>query len=185
MPLSAPTTDRQRLHTRRITIEGYRRTDGLWDIEGSLIDVKDHDLRIRSVYRRAGEPVHCMRIRLTVDGALKIVAAEAAMEALPYWGLCDAIGSQYQQLVGLKIGRGFRRAVGERLGGVKGCSHVTGLVTAMAAGAIQTLAPELNKDVETQPVQLSGCHAWSSDGPLVKEHYPQWYVAETRPDLDV
>ena len=36
MPLPV-SVQRQRLHTRRIECHGYRRNDGLWDIEGYLL----------------------------------------------------------------------------------------------------------------------------------------------------
>ena len=39
MPLSPP-EDREPIHHRRIDCRGYRRKDGLWDIEGHLTDVK-------------------------------------------------------------------------------------------------------------------------------------------------
>ena len=37
MPLSAPVSPRQRLHSRQVTYEGWQRDDGLFDIEGLLI----------------------------------------------------------------------------------------------------------------------------------------------------
>jgi hypothetical protein len=39
MPLSPPVS-REELHTRAITLHGYRRDDGLFDIEAHLIDTK-------------------------------------------------------------------------------------------------------------------------------------------------
>ena len=39
MPLSQP-AERERLHTRVIEINGYRRADGHYDIEAHLTDVK-------------------------------------------------------------------------------------------------------------------------------------------------
>ena len=39
MPLSPPEA-RERLHTRSIEINGYRRSDGLYDIEAHLTDTK-------------------------------------------------------------------------------------------------------------------------------------------------
>jgi Protein of unknown function (DUF2889). len=35
MPLSEP-VDREPRHARRVTCDGYRRADGLWDIEAHL-----------------------------------------------------------------------------------------------------------------------------------------------------
>ena len=42
MPLSAPAA-REPLHRRQIDITGYIRDDGLWDIEGHLLDTKAYD----------------------------------------------------------------------------------------------------------------------------------------------
>ena len=39
MPLPDP-VPREPLHTRRVECRGYRRADGLWDIEGHLVDTK-------------------------------------------------------------------------------------------------------------------------------------------------
>ena len=51
MPLSAPAAPRRRLHTRRITFEGFQREDGLFDIDARLTDVKDQDLTLLSGVR--------------------------------------------------------------------------------------------------------------------------------------
>ena len=40
MPLS-PAPPRQPVHDRRVRCQGYRRADGLWDIEGHLTDTKE------------------------------------------------------------------------------------------------------------------------------------------------
>ena len=41
MPLSQA-APRQHIHTREIVCRGYLRDDGLWDIEGSICDVKTY-----------------------------------------------------------------------------------------------------------------------------------------------
>ena len=35
MPLPVTDVERELRHTRRVRYEGYRRADGLWDIEGT------------------------------------------------------------------------------------------------------------------------------------------------------
>ena len=42
MPLSPP-APREVLHDRRIECAGYHREDGLWDIEGHIVDTKPFD----------------------------------------------------------------------------------------------------------------------------------------------
>ena len=84
MPLSDP-ADRERLHDRRVHCTGFRRADGLWDIEGHLVDTKTYGFS--NIHRgtiEAGVPVHEMRLRLTVDDALEIHAVEAETEHAPY-----------------------------------------------------------------------------------------------------
>ena len=58
MPLPDP-APRERLHTRRYVFNGYRRADGLWDIEGRMTDVKSYGFE--NDYRgriEAEEPLH-------------------------------------------------------------------------------------------------------------------------------
>ena len=87
MPLSKP-QPRKHLHTRKIQCRGYKRDDGLWDIEGRIVDEKTYsfDNTDRGGVA-AGEAVHHMEIRLTLDDDLVIKKAEASTEAAPY-GIC-------------------------------------------------------------------------------------------------
>ncbi|MBP7488731.1 MAG: DUF2889 domain-containing protein, partial [Azospira sp.] len=51
MPLSPAPVARQRLHVRSIQLYGFKREDGLWDVEARLTDVKDHDYPLSSGLR--------------------------------------------------------------------------------------------------------------------------------------
>ena len=86
-----PTVGRQPLHRRSIEIDGYQREDGLYDIEGHLVDTKARDFKLAAGVRAAGEPIHGMWLRITTDRTLTIVDAHAAMDAVPYAGHCGAI----------------------------------------------------------------------------------------------
>src|SRR5438876_8781685 len=81
MALSPP-TKRKLLHTPQVTCTGYEREDGLWDIEGHIADVKTDDILNQdgTVKLKAGEPLHNMRLRITVDSSLTIFEAEAHTE---------------------------------------------------------------------------------------------------------
>ena len=103
MSLSEPTASRQPLHRRTIEIVGYRRDDGLYDIEGRLLDRKDVDFTVGGRVKPPGEAIHDMWLRITVDRELRIVGAEARTEAIAYAGTCDAIAPDYGKLVGLGI----------------------------------------------------------------------------------
>ncbi|WP_342240175.1 DUF2889 domain-containing protein [Inquilinus sp. OTU3971] len=181
MPLSAPAA-REPIHTRRITCDGFRRADGLWDIEGHLVDVKHYEFR--NEFRGTitpGEPLHQMRLRLTVDDSLTIVAVEAVTENGPY-ALCPEITASFQALVGLRIRPGFTLAVKERLGGAKGCTHLVELLGPMATTAFQTVFPILSReraaeaDPRTRPVLLDSCHVFAADGDHARRHWPDFYT---------
>ena len=67
MPLSRP-APRKHIHTREIRCRGYHRKDGLWDIEAFLVDTKTYGFdNVDRGRIDAGEPIHGMWIRLTVD----------------------------------------------------------------------------------------------------------------------
>jgi hypothetical protein len=175
MPGLEPTIARTPLHTRAIEIQGFRRDDGLYDIEGHLRDTKPHDFRLAAGVRRAGEPVHDMWLRITVDRQLRIVDAAAAMDGMPYVGECNAIVPAYRRLVGLAIRPGYHQRVKELLGGVRGCTHITELASMLATAAFQTLAGQGVQDPARKPFQLDGCHALAVTSPVVARFYPRWY----------
>jgi hypothetical protein len=182
MPLLEPTVAREPIHTRRIECRGYRRADGLWDIEGHLVDTKAYgfDNKWRG-HLAPGTPLHEMRLRLTLDDSYLVHAVDAATDASPFQ-MCPDIVPNFQALVGLRIGKGWRKQVQERLGGVKGCTHLIELALgAMATAAIQTIVPVRSKEA-TSTEQRSGfvdtCHALAADSPVVAAHWPQFYTGK-------
>src|SRR3982074_2515256 len=122
MPLPVSEVERELTHTRRVRYEGYKRADGLWDIEAHLTDIKNHDYQLKTGVRRAGQPVHSMWLRLTIDSNFTIVDASASSDAVPYPGGCETIAPAYGELVGLNLINDFRRNVREALGGGRGCT---------------------------------------------------------------
>ena len=181
MPLSSP-APRKRLHTRSVVCTGHQRDDGLWDIEGHLVDVKtyDFDNHHRGLVK-AGEPVHEMWLRLSIDDDMLIVKAEAATDHAPY-AMCPDITSRFALLEGLRIGPGFHREVQKRVGGVRGCTHLVELLRPLATAAYQTLVAKrrkVEKDPDAaprRPMFLDTCHAHASDSPEVKRSWPAFYT---------
>ena len=181
---------RRFVHTRSIRVRAYVRDDGLWDLEAELADIKEKDFALAVGVRKAGEPVHAMRLLLTIDTQLNIVDAQAASEWVPYPGHCDSFAADYRRLVGLNLLRGFRRAVHERLGGTLGCTHLTELAAALPTAAIQAFAGEVyrprdqahepdaedHQAADRRPFQLDRCRALRVDGPAVAQFYPRWYT---------
>jgi len=167
---------RRPLHQRRIDLQGFVREDGLFEIEAALLDTKAVDYAILSGLRRAGEPVHRMRIRLVFDRRFQVHGLQALTEASPYPGACEQIAPDYSALAGCNLFDGFRRAVTERFGGIQGCAHLTELLFALPTVALQTLATLVREDEgEAQPYQLDRCHALALDGAVVRRYYPRWH----------
>src|SRR5207237_10720635 len=89
--------------SRRVRYEVSKRADGLWDIEAHLLDTKNHDYHLKTGVRRAGQPIHDMWIRITIDPSFTVLGAEASMDAVPYPGGFDDVTPAYRTLVGLEL----------------------------------------------------------------------------------
>jgi len=175
MPGLEPNGAREPLHRRTIDVRGYKRADGLYDIEGHLLDTKAADFKLAAGVRKAGEPIHSMWLRITVDRTLTIVDADAAMDAMPYVNYCNTIVPAYRALVGLAIRPGYSERVRELFGGVRGCTHITELAGALATAAFQTMAGQRLQSPDEKPFQLDRCHALDTTKPAVAKYYPRWY----------
>jgi hypothetical protein len=175
MPLPSP-VPRTRLHLRHIEFEGYRRDDGLFDIEAHLVDAKDHDFELLTGVRPAREAVHDMWVRVTIDRAFAVHAIEVRTDGMPYPDACDRIEPAYAQLVGANLISGFRKRLHEAMGGIRGCTHVTELLGSFPTAAIQTFAGLQREDEgEGKPFQLDHCHALATTSDTVRRYYPKWY----------
>jgi hypothetical protein len=185
MPLPAPATERTHIHTRTVACTGYRRSDGLWDIEGHITDRKTYSYTSEERGEvTAGTPVHDMWIRLTVDDTLLVHAIIAVTDTAPYPTICPSITDAYHQVVGLRIGPGWSRALKERLGGVRGCTHLSELLGPIATTAFQTVIPlksreerekrkERGQDGAASPFPLlNTCHTFAADGAVVAKYAP-------------
>jgi hypothetical protein len=182
MPLPPPSASRTLTHTRRLRFEAYKRADGLWDLDAHLTDVKPFDYRLSSGIRPAGEPVHDMWIRLTVDRDLKVIEACVVTDAMPYTDVCGAKAPDYgRELVGLSLLRNFRMMVQSRFGRLAGCTHLNEILAQFPTAAIQALAGERvdNQDDGSKPFQLDQCHALDTRGATVQRYYPRWYRNES------
>jgi Protein of unknown function (DUF2889) len=183
VPLPQP-QPRSHLHTRNVVYRGYRRDDGLWDIEGELSDAKAYAMdNSERGHMPAGTPVHGMSIRVTVDDAFTIREISSAMDHTPF-GECQQGRDPMQQMVGRTMGPGWRHTIEKTLGGIKGCTHLRELLFNMATAAYQTI-PGYQHQMRKQaglpapvdakpPYHLGKCVAWDFDGPVVQRHYPRF-----------
>jgi len=151
-------------------MRGYRRADGLYDIEGHLIDTKTAGFDSMDRGRvEPGEPLHGMWLRLTVDEDMLIHAVEASSDFTPY-AICPAAAASFTRLAGLRIGPGFTRAVKERVGGTVGCTHLREMLGQLATVAYQTIG---GRSDQGGSGLIDTCLAWAADGPVVRRLRPE------------
>ncbi len=82
--------------------------------------------------------VHSLKARFEVSFPDYVIrAATSEITRMPYDGICTGSTTAIRHLEGEKIGRGFRRRVGEVLGGAASCNHLHTLVNVMGATAFQ------------------------------------------------
>jgi len=179
MSLSAPAPRRQ-LHTRNIHCEGFQREDGLWDVEATLIDTKTYAY---SNHERgeiqAGEPVHEMKIRLTLDLDRMIHKIEIDTPYTPF-RICPHAAAAMQRLVGLKIGPGWMREVRSRVPNTESCTHLVELLGPISTTAYQTMHFALEERENQNPQRkappiLDQCHSLARHSPVVKVMWPEFY----------
>ena len=110
--------EREKKHHRKIDCIGYLREDALWDIEAHLIDTRSYDCSYDQSHRdgliKAGEPVHDMWLRLTIDLDFNIHEACASSDLTPFQ-ICPQAAQEMRSLVGIKIGLGWMKQVRERI----------------------------------------------------------------------
>ncbi len=177
--------DMELVHTRQIICRGYRRKDGLWQIEASVADEKGQAVPFNSRPSvAAGEMIHHLSLSVVIDDDYRIRDASAKTMAAP-WPVCTDIAADYRKLIGLRIGPGFTRAVRKILGGTHGCTHLTDLLGQVGNTYMQASFPDrLARQRQTgeDPRQwpdsgtlafVDGCHAWRKDGPVLAGEYPQ------------
>ena len=84
MPLPA-SPHRTEIHLRSVEMRGYRRDDGLYEIDGRVVDTKSEPITLLSgEVRAAGAPIHDMSVRLVVDGDLVVHDVIAVTDATPF-----------------------------------------------------------------------------------------------------
>ena len=125
-----------------------------------------------------------MRVRITVDSDLTIVAAEAVSLDTPYQ-VCPLAALNFKRLAGIRIGPGYMRKVKERYGRAQGCTHILEMMYPLGTTAYQTVYPylEFKKQQDGVPegesmrpaALLNTCYAFSKHSPVVKRLWPDRY----------
>ena len=187
MSIPAP-AQREHVHTRGIEYLGFRRADGLWDIEAQMTDIKTYSFQ--NDWRgeiKSGVPLHEMILRVTIDSNFVIRDVYAETRHSPF-EMCPNIVDNYRLIIGVRMGPGWRKEIRLKIGGTKGCTHITELLFPMGTVARQTIWPLIKAKEKTnatkrsdegrRPGVLNTCHAWASDSNLVKIHAPSFYTGD-------
>lgn len=177
----SPPAKRKLTQTRSINCTGYAREDGLWDIEVHLVDTKPFDVRQARFGgpKSAGEPLHEMKIRVTIDSEMSIHAAEAATIHAPF-DLCAVPPTVFPKLKGLSFKKGWKRDVAEIMGGTKGCTHLRELLGVLATVCYQTVvsSDEYFSKIESgeiKPFFIGTCHTYEQSSSVIEKLYPDYY----------
>src|SRR6185437_10129463 len=143
MPLSAA-APREPIHRRQIECRGYRRADGLWDIEGHLIDIKSY--AFQNEHRgevAAGEPIHEMWLRIGKGFINKVRELLGGVEGCTH----------LVEMVGPVATTAFQTIFPYR--------------NRMAAAEGKTA------DSSRKPRLLNTCHAFAENGPIAQRLWPE------------
>ena len=165
--------------------QGFDREDGLWDIEAELTDVKTYDFQVPNERPfPANEPIHGLKIRVTLNHKMVIQDIVTAMDDIPH-PECAGAPHGMHKLIGQTMGPGWRKIINEHIGGTQGCTHLRELLFNMATAAYQTLpsgqwhrralAGQPHPEITKAPHHLGQCHSWAYDSPTVQRAYPMFF----------
>lgn len=186
MGLPPPGKPRKANHRRTIQIESFECDDNTVDIELRLVDSKHFEYvdRERGTLT-AGDPVHAINARISIDQDMKVLAIETDLEAMPF-SYCQLSAVNTEKLVGKQLNKGWRHSVREALGSTNGCTHLAELLPLAATVAFQTKAistSDTNRAagrqdaLETKPPFFVGaCHSWALKSPITRKYFPQFSV---------
>lgn len=175
---------REALHHRRIDMQAFRRSDGLYELVGRVIDTKPHDHFPPAPSRlvSANEPIHDISLTLVYDEAMIVRDVSATFRANPY-AICPDSGDAMRVLIGLRIGPGWNSEARKRLANSERCTHLAELLGPMATTALQGMSvlrmslPDA-LDSTGRPYKVDSCYAYGAGRELVEHRWPEFFVPE-------
>ena len=176
---------REELHHRQIDLRFYRRDDGLYEVEGRLLDTKRLPFRphLAQVDTAPGAAIHDIVVTLVIDDGMLVHDARVAMNATPY-GVCQGVSDTLAPLKGERMGGGWNKRIRELLGGAASCTHVVELLGPMATTAFQGLAPGRMLEIH-QPgneamrqAKVDSCYAYAAQRAVVAQLWPHLHRPE-------
>ena len=158
------------VHVRTVRMESRRVGEGELEVRETLVDELPEG-GPRWFTEDDATEIHRMTVTMRVawpDFTISGISAE--MKTHPYTICGDAV-PPLAGLVGLSVGRGFNRAVQERIGREKGCAHLASLILAMAP-VVKQAAGAAFRGAHRAPSGaddfwfINTCQAWRRDGVL-------------------
>lgn len=182
MPLPH-SVQREELHHRQISMRVFKRQDGLYDVEGQVVDTKRHPFRrvLATEDTPAGTPLHDIWVRLVIDEHLLVHDVLASSDTTPF-PVCKEATATLSPIKGARIGAGWNKRVREALGGAASCTHIAELLGPLATTAIQGLTPLMRStrpaplDANGRPTKIDSCYAYASHRVVVKHLWPQFHA---------
>jgi hypothetical protein len=168
---------RKELHHRQIDLRFFERADGLFEVEGHLVDRKTQPFRrmLQESDTPPGTPLHDIVVRLVVDENFLVHDASAGFAASPF-DVCRGAANTLAPLKGLRIGAGWNKRVRELLGGAASCTHIMELLGPMATTVFQGLAPQrlarMQEGSDEQKGKVDSCYAYGSNREVVARLWP-------------
>ncbi|WP_310733309.1 DUF2889 domain-containing protein [Ideonella azotifigens] len=173
MPLTLP-APRREVHHRAIDMRAFARDDGLFDVEARLVDRKPFPfLRASSPEPvPAGDPLHDLWVRITLDSEFVVRDIEASSDATP-WRLCREAEGTLKVLIGEKVARGWSAKVKERLRGAAGCTHLMEMLVTLGTTALQGIRGADPERALAAPWKMDSCYAYGRERAVAKILWPE------------
>jgi Protein of unknown function (DUF2889) len=170
--------ERNEIHHRQLDIRFFRRSDGLFEVEGRLLDRKTQPFR-RLLHDRdtpAGTALHDILVRLIIDESLLVHDASATLAASPF-EVCRGAANTLAPLKGLRIGAGWNKRVREVLGGAASCTHIVEMLGPMATTVHQGFAPQrlarmTQHGSDEHKSKIDSCYAYGGHREVVARLWP-------------
>jgi hypothetical protein len=180
MPLPA-NNEREEIHARHIEMRAFVRDDGLFDVDARLVDRKPFDFpRIEgSKAVPAGQPLHDLCVRLTIDSSLTVRAVKASSDVTPF-SLCKEAEVSLEVIVGEQIAPGWSARIKSLLAGSVSCTHLMEMLIPMGTTALQGIRGLRRKGLDRLVAsdfspRVDSCYAYSHDRAVIRTYWPEHY----------
>ena len=170
--------NKKKIHTRKIELATYSVNDSELIVQGTLFDERFQKVFDITEKELPAGVIHHMVIYLLIrDNPLRIAKAEALMPHVPMVE-CHETLDVIKKVEGLEIKGGFSKKINSFMGSIKGCTHLTHLLTVMGQEIVHGWLTEKRKHKTEVPASidqikeknfiLNSCRLWTEDGPKIK-----------------